>query len=478
MRDRDSRTSGYVQQHDHSHAVSMTGNTALQERFDPSGTAELLADGVRMSATALHHGANDWSRALRRAGITRGDRVICALPNGTAFAQLLVAALADGVTLAPVPPDEDVIPLLDALDARVAITGASLHPNVAVPSRTGGPPSGPITPRHAQARTDTVAFLLRTSGSSGAPRWIALQESGVLAVLDSHLPHLAMDGGSALCVLPWHHAFGLVLGLMPALLRARRIVTTAAPLRDMAAIVALASATSVTHLSMVPLTARRLSATANGMALLRTLEGGLVGGAPIDASLAAELTNTRLRVGYGQTEASPGIMMSEPGEFSAGFLGRPIGCEVRIDDDGVLAFRGPNVCGGIWHNGALQPLDAQRWQRTDDIVSVSAGAYTFLSRASASFKLSNGTLVVPPVIEGAVRLRLPRITEVVLTPTPQQLIAVTYSTLDDADLDRDALEHALGGLRSYVGTLRRVPSAAWPRTPKGEIDRKRLSAID
>ena len=476
--DRDSAASGYVELHGDPNAVKMTGNTALQERFDSSGTAELLADGIRLSATALHHGANDWCRALRRAGITRGDRVICALPNGTAFAQLLVAALADGVTLVPVPPDEDVIPLLDALDARIAIARTSLHPNVAVPSRTGGPPSGPMTPRHASARTDTVAFLLRTSGSSGAPRWIALQESGVLAVVDSHLPHLAMDGSSALCVLPWHHAFGLVLGLMPALLRARRIVTTAAPLRDMAAIVALASETSVSHLSMVPLTARRLSDTADGMALLRTLDGGLVGGAPIDASLAAQLTATRLRVGYGQTEASPGIMMSEPGEFSAGFLGRPVGCEVRIDADGVLAFRGPNVCGGIWHNGALQPLDALRWQRTDDIVSVSAGAYTFLSRASASFKLSNGTLVVPPVIEGAVRLRVPRLTELVLTPTPQQLIAVTYSTRDDEDLDRHELDQALGGLRSYVGALRRVPSTAWPRTPKGEIDRQRVSALD
>ncbi len=456
----------------------MSGTSALQELFDSCGTAELVADGARLSATALYHGANDWSRALRRAGIARGDRVVCALPNGAAFAQLLVAALADGITLAPVPSEEDVVPLLEVLDARAAIAARSMHPNVAVPQATGGPPSGPITPRRSVVRTDHVAFLLRTSGSSGAPRWIALPEAGVLAVLNSHLPHMALDGGSALCLLPWHHAFGLVLGLLPALLRARRIVTAANVPRDAQRITALAAAHAVSHLSMVPLTASRLVATADGMALLRSLHGGLIGGAPVDASLAAQLTATRLRVGYGQTEASPGIMLGQPGEFSAGFLGRPAGCDVRIDSDGVLAFRGPNACSGIWSDGALQELDPLRWQRTDDVVTVHAGAFTFVSRTAVSFKLANGTMVVPPLIEAAIKVQVPRVAEIALVPTPQQQIAITYSTHDDVDLDAHELQHALGGLRTYVASSRRIPPGAWPRTSKGEIDRQRLSVTD
>jgi hypothetical protein len=64
-----------------------------------------------------------------------------------------------------------------------------------------------------------------------------------------------------------------------------------------------------------------------------------------------------------------------------------------------------------------------------------------------------------------------------LTPTLQQSIAVTYSTQDDVDLDRHEIDRALGGLRSYIGTLRRVPLSAWPRTPKGEIDRMRIAAL-
>ncbi len=452
----------------------MTGNTVLQDLFDACGTAELIADATRLSATALHHGADDWSRALRRAGIARGDRIICALPNGAAFAQLLVATLAEGVTLAPVPPDEDVVPLLESLDARVAIARQSMHPNVAVPSAVGGPPSGPITPRKAIARTDHVAFLLRTSGTSGTPQWVAVPESGVLAVLNSHLPHMALDGGCALCALPWHHAFGLVLGIIPALLRARRIVTVAAPPRDVAALVALADEHAVSQMSMVPLTAARLASSDGGMALLRRLRGGLVGGAPIDAALSAHLRTTKLRVGYGQTQACPGIMLGQPGEFSAGFIGRPIGCEVRIDSDGVLAFRGPNVCTGIWQAAALDVHDPHRWQRTDDIVSERDGAYTFVSRASVSFKLANGTLVVPPVIEAGIRAHFPRMSEIVITPTAQQRIAVTYSTVDGSELDERDLHRVMGGLQSYLGTVRCVPYSTWPRTAKGEVDRQRL----
>lgn len=455
----------------------MTGNSALQELFDTCGTAELVSHGVRLSATALHHGANDWSRALRRAGITRGDRVICSLPNGAAFAQLLVAALADGVTLAPVPDGEDVVPLLDALDARIAIATESAHAHVAVPSRAGGPPGGPMVPRSATARTDSLAFLLRSSGTTATPRWVAISDKSVLSVLQSHLPLLGIDGSSALCVLPWHHAFGLVLGLIPALLRARRVVTSHEALRDSETLIAVATEYGITHLSMVPLIATRLAERADGRQLLSVLQGGLVGGAPIDGALAAHLGETQLRVGYGQTEASPGIMLGNPGEFSAAFIGRPVGCEVRIDRDGVLSFRGANACDGYWQDGALQPLDAGRWHRTDDLVTQDSTGYTFVGRTSLSFKLANGKLVDTPRIEAAIRSCLPTVTDVVLTSRDGRTIDVLYSTHDSFPVDVTSFRQALGRLQAYFHTAQCVSADRWHRSPKGEINRQQLPRV-
>lgn len=456
----------------------MTGNSALQELFDTCGTAELVSHGVRLSATALHHGADDWSRALRRAGITRGDRVICALPNGAAFTKLLVAALADGVTLAPVPEGEDVIPLLDALDARIAIATKSSHPHVAVPSRAGGPPGGPMLPRHSTTRTDALAFLLRSSGTTAQPRWVAISDTSVLSVLQSHLPLLGIDGSSALCVLPWHHAFGLILGLIPALLRARRIVTSQDALRDSDTLIAVAQENGITHLSMVPLIATRLAERADGRQLLSALQGGLVGGAPIDGSLAAHLSTTRLRVGYGQTEASPGIMLGNPGEFSAGFIGRPVGCDVRIESDGVLAFHGANACDGYWQDGTLQALDADRWHRTDDLVTHDSTGYTFVGRTSQSFKLANGKLVDAPRIETALRSALPTVSDIVLTSRDGRTIDVLYSTHDSFPIDVTVFRHALGGLQTYFHTAQCVSADTWVRSPKGEINRRQLPRVN
>jgi long-subunit acyl-CoA synthetase (AMP-forming) len=454
-------------------SMMVGGQSPLQDLFDVSGAAELVSPDVTLSATALHHGANDWSRALRRAGITRGDRVICALPNGPAFVQLLIACLADGVTLAPVGRGELLEPLLDQLDARVAIAEHEIGTYISVPSRTGGPPSAPLRPRASSIRTDGIAFLMRSSGTAAEPRWIGLSETGILAVLDSHLPHLDVDGAKVLSILPWSHAFGLVIGLIPALLRARRIVTTAGSKHDPAQLLQLAGAAGVTYMDMVPLTAARLAATQTGLTYLRGLHGGVIGGAPVDAGLAERLASTRLRIGYGQTEASPGIMLGQPGEFRAGILGRPVGCEVRIDADRVLAYRGPNVSPGVWEGRAFVALDPDRWQRSDDLVSVENGVYIFHGRATSTFKLANGKVVEAPMIERLLRQRLPRLTEVLLTTRDGVALDIVYSTADSLPVDAESVHALLGGLRAYLGTTRCVSPDAWLRTPKGEIDRRR-----
>ena len=81
---------------------------------------------------------------------------------------------------------------------------------------------------------------------------------------------------------------------------------------------------------------RTLSAVPD--AYLCSLAGGIVGGAPVRGFLRERLERTRLWVGYGQTECSPGATLGRPGEWERDdFLGRPLGCEVMLgppDEDG------------------------------------------------------------------------------------------------------------------------------------------------
>lgn len=449
-------------------------SSTLAALFAERGSASLVADGTAHTAAALHAGAQSWSRALARSGIGAGNRVLSALPNGVAFASLVSATLASGITLIPVPEGEDLAALLQPLDARLGVTMTASHPHLVMPTSDGSAPCVLMQTRDSVVRSEGIAFLLRTSGTTAAPRFVALRDTGVLAMLRSHVPRMAIDDRSVLSVLPWHHAFGLVLDLLPALLHARRIVPAGSAARDAVALRTLASAHAIDHLSMVPLIASRLAATADGLAFLRSLGGGLIGGAPIDGRLAEIMSQTRLRIGYGQTEASPGIMLSEPGEFAEALLGRPIGCDVRIEQDEVLSFRGPNACAGVWADGALEALDADAWRRTGDIVSQRDGVYTYIGRTSMTFKLSNGRMVSAPHLEAAIRRAVPNVTDVVLTPQSGALFEVLYSTLDARPVSDTLFRTLLGGLAEYFGRAIRIDAEQWVRTPKGDIDRRRL----
>lgn len=442
------------------------------------GHPVLHTGGARLVAAALRAGARRWSAWLRAAGVGPGDRVVCALPAVPAFVMVLLAALGDGLTLAPVAPGSDVDEALATVDARLAIVpdgdAAGAGGAHVIPDAAGGPPAGapPALRRAAGAPSPSVRLLLETSGTAGARRRIALSDANVLAVVDAHAPPLALAGATLLSVLPWHHAFGLVLELLPALLAGAAVVRDPAGGRDLDALLALAAAHPVTHLSAVPRTVRLLGERPDGAALLARLRGGVVGGAAVDAALAARLAGTRLRVGYGQTEASPGICLGEPGAWRAGALGRPLGCAVRLDADGVLAFRGPNACLGEWRDGALLPADPDGWRRTGDLARAAAdGSYTFEGRLADSFKLANGRFVAAAAVEAAVRARFPDVREALLSSPDGEALVLACTAAGPLPAV-DAVRPLLGPLAGRPLRVVAVDAARWARTPKGELDRR------
>ncbi len=423
--------------------------------------AGLWADDARVDGAAFRAGATTWRATLGRAGVARGDRVVCALPSGPAFVAVLLAALADDWTLVPVAPTEDVDRAAEAVDARVIITATGVRVRNAV-----------------LAPTPDVRFLLATSGTTGAPRRLALSDANVAAVLDTHIGPLGLDDAVLLSVLPWHHAFGLVLELLPALVVGAELVRDSSGGRNVASMLATADASAargraITHLHAVPHTTRLLAADAAGVRLLAGLRGGLVGGAPVDAALADALARTRMRVGYGQTEASPGIALGAPGAWRAGTLGTPLGCDVRLDPDGVLAFRGPNACVAEWQaGGGLERFAPDRWVRTGDLaVAAADGGYTFIGRAAESFKLENGRYVAPLPIEAAVRACFPHVREAVLSSRDGVALLLALTT-DGAECSVDDVRPLLGALAERPLRVAYVEADAWVRTPKGEIDRR------
>ena len=432
----------------------------------------LVFEDTIVPGASLWAGARVWVAAFRERGLRPGDRVVLALPESPAFLFVLLAALWTELTLILPPPAFSLDETVETLDAAafVATDGASAiwtTDTSGLPVDTGNP----LHPVHFSP-TPEARFLLATSGTLGAPRWIALSDANLFAVIDSHAPLLGLENARVLSVLPWRHAFGLVLDLLPALLGGAEIVRAGCGGRDTDQLRMLMLRHEISHLNAVPLVIDRLARTESGAKSLQTLRGGIVGGARVRAALADFLGQTTLRVGYGQTEASPGIALGEPGVWRENYLGRPLACAVRLSDAGTLQFSGANACLGEWGMGGLMRLEANRWVDTGDIVRQESEDLFFVARADDGFKLNNGRPIQAGVWESALKQRFPQCREVLLSSPDGEALQLTVVLEPDGIMPSLAEAHdCLGRLQARLQGIQAVPLARWAFTPKGDMDR-------
>jgi acyl-CoA synthetase (AMP-forming)/AMP-acid ligase II len=449
----------------------------LYDRLRDEALPALIADDTITPAASLWTGSRLWTDAFRASGLHSGDRLVIALPPGTAFVQVLVAALWEGYTIALAPPGADVDTLLNTLDARAAVTPHDA-PHAWQSEEYAGPRSTPDRLRSPRTdRTPDVRFLLRTSGTTGHARWVALSDRNVLSVLSSHLPHFALHDARVLSVLPWTHAFGLVLDFFPALLAGAELIRDPEGGRDPDELLRLRDAWGATHLSAVPLTIQRLADTSGGWRLLRELQGGIVGGAPVSGPLADRLSYTCLRAGYGQTEASPGIALGPPGRWDAHYLGRPVGCSVDVSDEGELLFEGTNACVGFWRDGTLDRAAPDRTVHTGDLVRREGDDLYFRGRTDVAFKLSNGRLVQAGALEASLKTAHPSLRDaLVFTPNGDDIaVALCCPDATDDPLSEAALRDALGSLGKRLVWTTTVAPDRWLTRAKGTVDRDAMT---
>ncbi|MBC8010377.1 MAG: AMP-binding protein, partial [Burkholderiales bacterium] len=197
-----------------------------------------------------------WVECLRALQIGPGDRVVLSGPPGFGWMGAALAGLWLRATLVPAPATCAVEEVAETVDASLVI-----GPGGQVDWDAHGQPQlcGALRPVRGPTSGD-ARFLLRTSGTGGEARWIALSDGNVLAVLDSHLPALGLGPGHRLLsTLPWSHAFGLVLEFLAAL-RARASLVRCATPADAGEQVRLARAWKLDWWCAVPAMVRRLAA--------------------------------------------------------------------------------------------------------------------------------------------------------------------------------------------------------------------------
>ena len=444
----------------------------LFERFRDRPLPLLVSEYGTIPAASMWTGSRIWIGAFREIGLQPGDRVVVALPPSPAFLQVLIAGIWQELSLAFVPETAMVENMLQQVDAR-CIIALNKGPHTLTPNGVAGPDYPPPQLRSTVAAPSPEArFLLQTSGTTGKPRWIALSDRNILSVLHYHIEALNLHEARVLSVLPWNHAFGLIIDLLTSLFSGAEIIRDVHGGRQPDSIISLAKTWEATHLSAVPLTLKRLFALESGKELLHSLKGGVVGGAPVSSKLASLLQETNLRVGYGQTEASPGIALGNTGQWKANFLGAPLGCTIKIDEDNQLWFKGNNACHGEWTKEGLHVFQHDRWVATGDRVTQDADGLLYRGRINDRFKLENGKMVEAGAYEVLLKESIDPIEDALLYSENGESLKLLVRTLDEQMNVIETVRDCLGSLSKLLEDVSILPEEAWVRTRKGDIARE------
>lgn len=253
---------------------------------------------------------------------------------------------------------------------------------------------------------DRVALVVETSGSTDAPKRVALSADALIASAEA--THDALGGpGQWLLAVPAHYIAGAQV-LVRGILAGTEPESPGGEHFD-AYEFATASARLAPHVphytSLVPVQLARLVEGAERdafiAAAMRSFDAVLVGGqalAPDVGSRAAELGANVVRT-YGSSETSGGCV----------YDGRPIGdARVRIED-GVVELAGPILADGYLgdpeRTAAAFTTDPRgtRWYRTGDLGELSADGVLRIRGRADDVIISGGVKVALGEIERAVR---------------------------------------------------------------------------
>jgi len=223
-----------------------------------------------------------------------------------------------------------------------------------------------FTDRAFESVPAEISVIVQTTGSSGAPKYVALSRSALITSARLSLEYLhASPGDLWSLLLPLHHIAGINV-----LVRSLELGTTPIDLRESK------SYTKVDFTAVVP---TQIFSALNGdqelLVHLQSAKKVLVGGAALTDGLYQSAVSARISIArtYGMSETSGGCV----------YEGRPLGhTQVRISQDGLIEIAGPTIASGYMEDPATWSESFyEGWFRTSDLGHIdSSGSLSILGR--------------------------------------------------------------------------------------------------
>lgn len=378
-----------------------------------------------------------------------------------------------GLAFAPLPPSlpaarRDYI-VRDA-GIRVFLDAAALPAPLSADT-----PLAPVSYNPAR-----LAYVMHTSGSTGAPKGVLVEQLGICNVLAAQIEAFGLTPKSRSLFFLSISFDASLSDIGTALLSgAALVIADDATLRDGAKLVRFLHSRHITHCDLPPSLLRALKPEDMPQSLKTVIIGGEA--CPPDAVRKWARYLKVINV-YGPTEATicTSLGLCDAEAWSKPLLGTPFaGVEYRVIDD-ELYIGGCQTARGYLNLPELNAqkfvmLDGARFYRSGDRVrTMDNGDNVFLGRLDRQFKL-RGQLIEPDEIEAQLEAcEGIRKAAIVKTAEPAQLIA--YVTADGNINAVEVTEKLAAHLPAWMIPARIVQLEALPQTVTGKTDYALLAA--
>lgn len=354
------------------------------------------------------------------------------------------------------------------------------------------------------------AFLLFTSGSSGAPKGVALTHRNLLANVQQFAVMLDLERGDAvLGSLPFFHSFGATVTVLFPMLYSIAVVTYPNPL-EIAKLAALIERYKISLVVTTPTFLRGYmrKAEPKQLASLKLLVTGAEK-LPADLQKAfEEQFGMKVLQGYGLTETSPVAAVnlpepkpSRPGDTvqpssrdgSIGKLAPGVAAQIRdpetdtrlsLHETGMLWLRGPNVFEGYLDDPKrTAEVIKDGWFKTGDLARFDEDGFCFIEGRLARFSKIGGEMVPHETVEtrivetlglGGEHERTCALTAIPDEAKGEALVLLTTREFDQADLRKKLGDAGLPNL--WIPRIVKKVEAI-PVLGTGKLDLKRCKEL-
>ncbi|MDT0541526.1 MULTISPECIES: amino acid adenylation domain-containing protein [Streptomyces] len=468
----------------------------------------LVGDGGRLTYAELDRATARLAHALVAQGATTDEPVAVLAARGTEQLVALLGVLRSGapyVCLDAEQPQSRLTAQLADSQARILLTDQPQPGFTGTAIRLGDLPQAPTVRLQPPDPAD-LACLVYTSGSTGAPKGVAVTHGG-LANYSRHMVSLlrcADEPRSFASVTSLATDLGNT-AVFPALLSGGCVhLVPSEVVIDPLSFTDYARTHAIDHLKITPSHLAALLSYPDADVLPH--QALFLGGEALPWELVDRVrsrSGCRIINHYGPTETTIGSLTYEVGPAEAARrpgatvpIGRPIrATEIRVVDTrlervpdgaaGELLISGAGLARGYWQapeqtkEQFVSLDDGTRAYRTGDRVRcLDDGSVEFLGRLDQQLKI-RGHRVEPAEIEAALRLH-PAVARAAVTPVrdgmgQQVLAAFVVPTTAAPPSVRDLRVHLSGLLPPHM-----VPSSveivsALPFTLSGKLDRRALA---